>query len=585
MRLDMIDEREAVLVDIICNKQIKTVFQPIISLKNGSVLGHEALSRITCDSIIRNPEMLFQIAGEYNRLWELELLCRTKALEAAFKFMNPPYSKMLFINVNPNTMHDDKFKKGFTKECLMQFHIMPQNIIFEITERNVITDMEAFLLTIEHYRGQDYKIAIDDAGAGYCGLNLISDVNPNYIKLDMKLIRGIHEDNLKYALVKGMVELSKASNIFLIAEGIETYEELHTLIHLGVQYGQGYYIQRPEAEIYDIKETLLKEIKEINLNMNQKFSVNETKTWIKNLCSYTGVVSPGVTANYVYNIFKLNPDFFGLCIIEDEVPLGIVTYEKLALKMSGNYGFSLHQNKPISELMDQDFLSVDSKTPINMVCYLAMARSHDKLYDFIIVTENGRYIGTVTIKDLLQKTSEIEVENAKHLNPLTGLPGNVLIDQKINQCIRCNDDFSIAYIDIDNFKAYNDFYGFENGDIILKLLANILKSSIAEEHFIGHVGGDDFVVIMKGIYTEDYFEMIQQKFEQEVLAYYNPIDIKRGYITTVNRRGETEQFPIISLTIVVVDNQSQIFYDSCELTKLLASRKRIEKLKKLSLII
>ena len=185
---------------IIDNKQIKAVFQPIISLKDGSVLGHEALSRITCDSVINNPETLFSAAGEYNRLWDLELLCRTAALEAAYKFMIPPYSKMLFLNVNPNIMHDENFKKGFTKEFLMQFKIKPLNVIFEITERNVILDMNGFLSTINHYKSQDYKIAIDDAGAGYSGLNLISEINPDYIKLDMKLILIINHRNLAMCL-------------------------------------------------------------------------------------------------------------------------------------------------------------------------------------------------------------------------------------------------------------------------------------------------------------------------------------------------------------------------------------------------
>jgi EAL domain-containing protein (putative c-di-GMP-specific phosphodiesterase class I) len=248
---------------IIENKAVKSVFQPIISLKDGSILGHEALSRITYNSAIKHPEMLFSVAGEHGRLWELELLCRTTALEAAYKAMMPPYDKILFLNVNPNIMHDENFIKGFTKDFLLQFNIKPQHIVFEITERNVILDMQGFLSAISHYRGQGYTIAIDDAGAGYSGLNLISDINPDYIKLDMKLIRGIHQDGLKYALVKGMAELSKISRINLIAEGIESYEELETLIGLGVQYGQGFYIQRPMENIEAIPEELITAIRRL----------------------------------------------------------------------------------------------------------------------------------------------------------------------------------------------------------------------------------------------------------------------------------------------------------------------------------
>ncbi len=262
-------ELRETLDDIIRNKSIKSVFQPIISLQDGEILGHEALSRITCEGVIENPEMLFCIAGEYGRLWDLEQLCRTIALETAYETMRPPYDKMLFLNVNPNIMHDEKFKRGFTKDFLKQYHIKPQNIIFEITEQNVILDMSGFLSAVDNYRGQGYKIAIDDVGSGYSGLNLISEINPNYIKLDMKLIRGINSDSLKYALVKGMVELSKVSQIKLIAEGIETYSELETLIGLGVQYGQGYYIQRPNEMILELSADLISIIKKLNRKHNK----------------------------------------------------------------------------------------------------------------------------------------------------------------------------------------------------------------------------------------------------------------------------------------------------------------------------
>lgn len=581
----MRDELKESLDYIINNKQIKTVFQPIISLKDGNILGHEALSRVTCESAIENPEMLFSIAGEYNRLWDLELLCRTTALEAAYMFMIPPYDKMLFINVNPNIMHAENFKKGFTKDFLLLYHIKPQNIIFEITERNVILDMTGFISTINHYRSQDYKIAIDDAGAGYSGLNLISDINPNYIKLDMKLIRNIDSDNLKYALVKGMVELSKASQISLIAEGIETCEELNTLINLGVQYGQGYFIQRPSAEVLEIRDEVLQTIMLLNENNNQLLVDNITNISIKNLCSNTGIVSPRVTADYVYNIFKRNPSFVGLCIVENEIALGTITYEKIALKMSGQFGFSLCQNKPISEIMDADFMSVDYQTPISEVSYFAMSRTNDKLYDFIVVTEKGKYIGTVTIKDLLQKSTEIEVDNAKHQNPLSGLPGNLAVEQKLSHCVKCDSKYSVVYIDIDNFKSYNDVYGFENGDLVIKLLATILKASIPKEHFIGHIGGDDFAVIIYGHVTEHYFEAMVNQFQQQVLQCYNQNDRKMGYITTKNRRGVTEQFPLLTITTVVINNSVQKFSNVYELTELLAKKKRDAKQKKLSMFL
>jgi diguanylate cyclase (GGDEF)-like protein len=573
----MTNQMKNALDYIISNKQIRTVFQPIISLRDGSILGHEALSRVTCESEIKNPDMLFTIAGEYNRLWDLELLCRTIALEAAYKFMIPPYSKKLFINVNPNIMHDETYKKGFTKAFLEQYEIAPNNVIFEITERNVITDMNGFKATINHYRSQDFKIAIDDAGAGYSGLNLISDVNPHYIKLDMKLIRNLDKDNLKYALVKGMVEFSKASNIYLIAEGIETFEELNTLVNLGVQYGQGYFIQKPDPEIREISPEVLQALKQINLKKNHTSQSTISNLYIGNLCVPIEMVSPNEIVSNVYEVFKCDPDCIGLCVVENERAVGIVTQEKLSFQLSGYYGFALYQNKPISRIMDRNYLSVDYKTPVSLVSSLAMSRSSDKLYDFIVVTEDEKYVGVVTIKDLLKKTTELEITAAKHQNPLTGLPGNLIIEQKLNQIVGGDSPYSVAYLDIDNFKAYNDVYGFKNGDMVIKLLADILRSNVPENQFVGHIGGDDFIVIMNSHITDFYFKDLIWHFEHEVLALYNEQDIKNGYISTTNRHGEVEQFPLITLTVVVTNNKTRNFRDVFELTETLAALKKVGK--------
>ncbi len=411
------------LDEIITGQHLKTVFQPIVSLRDGSVIGHEALSRITCESDIANPEQLFQIAGESSRLWDLELLCRTIALHTAYHKMQPPYDKKLFLNVNPNIMHDTKFKQGFTKEYLEQYGITPESIIFEITERNSVADMVGFKGTIAHYKDQNYKIAVDDAGAGYSGLNLISDINPHFIKLDMQLIRNIDSDNMKSALVRSMVELSHISNISLIAEGVETKEELITLINLGVQYAQGYFLQKPSDSLQAISTDVLEILNEANRRKNHVFGGKVSNIYIENICTATETIPPTSKVESVFEKLVGDSSSFGLCVVENGAVLGIVTKPRLMLQLSGRYGFSLNQKRPIALIMDCDFLAVDYSTPIDVVSQMAMSRPPEKLYDFIVVTKDNKYLGTVTIKDLLQKTTEIEVVNAKYQNPLSGLPG------------------------------------------------------------------------------------------------------------------------------------------------------------------
>ncbi|MDR3644336.1 MAG: EAL domain-containing protein, partial [Clostridia bacterium] len=308
-------ELQRQLNDVIENADIKIVFQPIISLRDGSVLGYEALSRGPVNTPLQNPDALFGVAMECGKLWDLELLCRTKALESAYR---SGAEIRLFLNVNPHVIHDEKFKQGFTKEYLKKYHIDPENISFEITEKKAVNDLCSFKKTIENYKRQNYKIAIDDAGAGYSGLNLITDIHPHYIKLDMNLIRDIDKDNYKKALVNSLYEFCRLSNISLIAEGIETEWELNALIDIGVHYGQGYYIQRPDEQIKQIDPGVLEGIRNRNSKKNHLYYHYLSNIYIGNLCRDNITVMPGDLIENVYNIFLSDDSISGVTIIRDE---------------------------------------------------------------------------------------------------------------------------------------------------------------------------------------------------------------------------------------------------------------------------
>lgn len=226
--------------DILIQERIYPVFQPIVSLRDGSVIGYEALSRIKGESSIENPEKLFNAAIKYRKIWELEQLCRKKALKAWAESKEKTREKRLFLNVSPCIIHDRKFQTGFTKEYLRRYSINPSQIVFEITERESSKDKEGFSDVVEHYKEQQYEIAIDDLGSCYSGLNLICELQPHFVKLDMQLVRELQKSNSKYALVKSLVEFSRMTRVQLIAEGIETKEELETLINIVILYHNRY---------------------------------------------------------------------------------------------------------------------------------------------------------------------------------------------------------------------------------------------------------------------------------------------------------------------------------------------------------
>lgn len=243
------DELEA----IIDKKLIYPVFQPIVSLRTGEVHGYEALSRMIQPRKIKNTEELFAVALLHGRTWDLEKLCRKRILKKYADFSEEQQVGKLFINVNPCVMMDENFKASFTRRQLEKYHISPEKIVIEITEKSSV-NMEEFALVIHHYKKEGYQIAIDDVGACYSGLNIICNTHPHYLKIDMMLVQQIDRDHLKQALVKGLVEIAKNASIQLLAEGIETEAELQTLMDLGVDYGQGYFLGYPEKMLSKTNE-------------------------------------------------------------------------------------------------------------------------------------------------------------------------------------------------------------------------------------------------------------------------------------------------------------------------------------------
>ena len=552
------------LDEILEFSKIKTVFQPIMSLRDGRVLGYEALSRGPIGTPLQNPDAMFTVAKECGKLWELEQLCRSKALETVFETKG---NIKLFLNVNPYVIHDEKFKRGFTIEYLQRFNIDPDSIIFEITEHSAVDDINAFKRTIDHYKEQNYKIAIDDAGAGYSGLNMIADIHPHYIKLDMNLIRDIDSDELKKSLVKSLQEFARISSIHLIAEGIETLGQLNTLIDIGVSYGQGFFIQRPDANIKPIDSIVLSAVREQNSRKNHVYFNCLSNIYIGNLCRENKYIKPGELAQAVYNIFLEDSALTGVTVIDDGKVHGMITRERINSLMSGQYGYSLHAMHSISDYMDCGALTVDFSMPIDMAAKLAMSRLSESLYDFIIVTRDSRYCGVVTIKDLLEKTMEIEVSNAKHQNPLSGLPGNLTIEKQLTQCIENGNPFTVLYFDIDNFKVYNDVYGFENGDNVIRLVAKFLCENLPQSAFVGHIGGDDFVAVAPSYDVEEVCVTIIQLFDISIRGMYKEPDLNRGFVTAKNRRGVEEQFPIMTLSIAAVTNRVETFQNIYQLTE------------------
>ena len=182
---------------------------------------------------------------------------------------------------------------------------------------------------------------------------------------------------------------------------------------------------------------------------------------------------------------------------------------------------------------------------------------------FIIKPVDAEYL-YYTVKNMLRLLS-----TNRRISPLTGLPGNVQIQAEMKKRLLNREKFAVFYFDLDNFKAYNDVYGFSNGDEIIKFTARTIVKNIhdigLDNSFIGHIGGDDFVAITQETDYDKVCRSIISQFDTDVLDYYNEADIQKGYLEVANRRGIVEQFPLSSISIGVVEINPGRFKNTLEI--------------------
>ncbi len=234
------DERER-LVEIIHNRLLWTAFQPIVEIETRKVIGHEGLSRGPRGSELEPPMALFGLAARHELVDPLERACRRQAFVDWERF---GASTRLFINTVPATVRDASFLGRGVLEYLGP-NLSPANVTLEITERQVIENLGMYRDAMHAFLELGFTFAIDDLGAGYSGLETVARLGAHYLKIDMSLVRDIHQRRASQQIVKAIFEMGEGMGAVVIAEGIQTEDEAAAIRDLGIRHGQGYLFARP----------------------------------------------------------------------------------------------------------------------------------------------------------------------------------------------------------------------------------------------------------------------------------------------------------------------------------------------------
>lgn len=230
-------------LDILADSRIKVMFQPILRVKDRSLYGYEGLSRgILANEEIMPPDEMFGIARDTDLMFYLDRLCRESVIAASAR---EHIDSKIFINFIPTSIYDPDKCLQSTDLALKQHGLNPEQIVFEVVETEYIEDFNHLNRILDYYRTRGYSTALDDMGSGYATQEALLGLNPDYLKVDMEIIQGIHLDDSKKRRLDGFLKLGSKHNIITLAEGVETQEEFDYVTAAGVDLVQGYLFGKP----------------------------------------------------------------------------------------------------------------------------------------------------------------------------------------------------------------------------------------------------------------------------------------------------------------------------------------------------
>ncbi|HEX9304451.1 MAG TPA: EAL domain-containing protein [Thermoanaerobaculia bacterium] len=232
----------SLLQEAINRRDMYAIFQPVFDLVTGEMIGMEALSRGPKGSEFESGETLFSLAARTELLGPLERVCREISIEAA---SHGDGGRKLFLNLSPAAASDPEFLGPRFCERVQVHGLNPENIVLEITERTYVVYESLFREVLSRFREQGFGIAVDDVGTGYSSLSSLTEIEPDYLKIDNVFVRDIDRRTVKQDLLEALLSFARKMKTHVIAEGIETPEELKALQALGVEYGQGFLLARP----------------------------------------------------------------------------------------------------------------------------------------------------------------------------------------------------------------------------------------------------------------------------------------------------------------------------------------------------
>lgn len=543
---------------------IDFAFQPVVNTHTGACYGYEALLRNYKTAGFSSVNGFFNQACHDRVLKELEPALQKKAVRKFSGLLK--YSRLkLFMNTDIRSLNSRNSLPEALSALLKQYSFSPDDFCLEISENSEPENLDDMLKVLKDFRSRGVKIAINGYGSGVSALQMLYHTEPDFIKVSRFLIHNIESDPKKRLFMCNLTDIAHYLGTGVIAVGVETEDAYRVCRDMGCDMVQGYLIQKPELQ-WNRLRTQYRKIYVLNQKAEEK-KPPEDHDLIRGKIEKIEPILYTTGIPEVFKRFKEKKDPFFPVVSGSGEPAGIIREASFKDYAYSRYGNELLQNPAFGRTIDK-FISripvADIRMPPEKVLEIY---AWDESVEGILITDGGKYAGVLSAPSLLKIINEKSMNEAKDQHPLTKLPANTLVYEYISAALeQTGAQRLLVYFDFDNFKSYNDKYGFRQGDRILLLFSDMLRK-LAEDsdRFIGHISGDDFFMGIAGGSLNKVNSEIRQflgQFNKDVESFYDPISIRKGCIHSWEAGGKITTFPILKANAVILElppNRSRIY--------------------------
>ena len=555
------------------------VFQPLADLREGQVYAHEALIRGPQNTPLHTPDKLLELARREGILQDFELLCAFTALEQWGRHDAPG---RLFVNISADALVHGVQLIGATAlgDTVRSLGLSARMLVLEITEHERVTDMPLLRQAIKAVHACGARLALDDFGDGRSSLRLWSEVKPDFVKIDKYFIRDIsdHPENLQMLqAIKGIADVFGTQ---LVAEGIETRDDLRALRDLDIPLGQGWLLGRPATAPREaVDAAALEVMHDRRVAVLPHLGQTARPGILRSLLVVQApTAAPATNNDAVAALFRQHTDLHALAVVDGSRPVALINRQQFMNHYATPYFREVHGRKSCLAFANLAPRVVELDCDVDQLVGILTSQDQRYLSDGYIVTDNGRYLGLGTGDQLVRAVTETRIEAARHANPLTFLPGNIPISLHIQRLLESGTEFVACYADLNNFKPFNDHYGYWRGDQMIRLVARLATAHCdARSDFVGHVGGDDFMLIFQSSNWLQRCKNIVDEFAREAVTLFDDSARLAGGIRAEDRHGVQRFFPCTTLAIGAVRIKPGRFRHAEEVANLAAVAKHAAK--------